>query len=113
MFNLLHPVRKLLRRWFRTPGAQVDVWEAHASLLHLEEITAREIAAYEAECARLSYTATERREHPMKESAEWLQANESVAETMAYISAAQEMRVRSAVAAGEVPAEVAVLLDRG
>lgn len=78
-----------IAKWYRQPGSDEDVWEAHTALQHLEEITRRENAAA---------TGNE-----LEESEEWLVANASVAEAMSYISWLQEWKVRDAVAAG-VPA---------
>lgn len=75
-----------IRRWRRSPGSEEDVWEAHAALERLEEITRRENA---------TAAGTE-----LEESEEWLLANACVAEAMSYVSWLQEWRVREAVAAG-------------
>lgn len=75
-----------IRRWYRPAGSEEDVWEAHAALERLEEITRRENA---------TAPGTE-----LEESEEWLLANAGVAEAMGYVSWLQEWRVREAVAAG-------------
>lgn len=79
----------------RKRGRAVDVAEAHAALIHLERVTAADI--------RKGVT----------ESREWILANRSVAETMSYISARQEIKVRDAVALGKpLPRLVAALLGK-
>ncbi|MGH3974044.1 MAG: hypothetical protein ACRDS9_12095 [Pseudonocardiaceae bacterium] len=73
-----------IRRWYRPAGSEEDVWEAHAALERLEEVTRRENA-----------TGNE-----LEESDEWLLANACAAEALSYVSWIQEWRVREAVAAG-------------
>ena len=88
-------LKKIFATWLRTPGKAVDVWEAHAALVHLQDITEEDQAAGRG-----------------PETARWLQANANVAECMSYISARQEIQVRDAVARNELPPEVAELLGR-
>lgn len=91
--NLFTPLRRAtqireaqaeqIRTWYRSPGTDEDVWEAHAALTHLHEVTHRENTP-----------------NTWMESQEWLLANAYVAEAMSQISWLQEWHVRDAVAAG-------------
>lgn len=80
---------KYILTWYRKPGTDEDVWEAHTALERLEEITRREIAAGDVS--------------GLEESEEWLLANAGVAEAMSCVSWLQEWKIRDAVAAG-IPA---------